>query len=101
MNNYTIKQQKSKDQEIIQLVYSGELSYNHIESIYSETETIIKTNAHYEILIEEADLLDLSFIQMLISLKKMHQPKITLNLSEDLTDLMQISGFYKYLIEEK
>lgn len=100
MKNYTISQQKSKDQKTTLLVYSGELSFNHIHHIYNETATLIKVNPEAEVLIEDVDLLDLSFIQLLISLKKTYQTKISFNINEDLTDLIQVSGFNKYLIEE-
>lgn len=100
MNNYTITLKKSKDQKSTLLVYSGELSFNHIHHIYNETETLIKVNPEAEILVEDVDLLDLSFIQLLISLKKMYQTKISFNINEDLADLVQVSGFNKYLIDE-
>lgn len=101
MNNYKISLVKSEDQKTTHLVYTGELSFNHIESIYKETESLIKINPKAEILVDDADLLDLSFIQMLISLKKMYQTKVKLNINDDLRDLVQVSGFYQYLIEEK
>lgn len=100
MNNYKITHRKKKDPKTVQLVYSGELSFNHIQSIYEETKMHFKTNSQTEIVIEDADLLDLSFIQMIISLKKVYPVKVILNLSEDLLELIQVSGFYKYLIEE-
>jgi len=101
MNNYSITHRKTESPNTIQLVYSGELSFNHIQSIYKETETHFKINPQAEIVVEDADLLDLSFIQMIISLKKTHQTKVILNLSDELLELLEVSGFYKYIIEEK
>jgi len=100
MNNYSITQRKLKDSNVTQLVYSGELSFNQIESIYSETDSFIKTHPHIEIIIEEAELLDLSFLQMMISLKKSYPFNIKLNLNDDLKDLIRVSGFYPYLTDE-
>lgn len=100
MNNYSITQQKSKDDKSYQIVFTGELSFNHIESIFKKTASILKTRPKADIILEDVDILDLSFIQMLISLKKTYQSKVELNLSEDLIELIQVSGFYKYLIEE-
>jgi ABC-type transporter Mla MlaB component len=100
MNNYSITHRKAADQKTDQLVYSGEISFNHIQAIYKETESLLKACPQPEILVEDVDLLDLSFIQLLISLKKTYPIKVKLKLNEDLDELIRVSGFYKYIIEE-
>ena len=100
MNNYSINHRKTNNPKTVQLVFSGELSFNHIHSIYTETKTLLQTHPGAELVIENVDLLDLSFVQMIISIKKTYPTKVILKLNEDLNDLIQVSGFYKYLIEE-
>lgn len=100
MNNYTITHKKATDEKTDLLVYSGEISFNHIQAIYKETTSLLKTYPQPDIVVEDADLLDLSFIQLLISLKKTYPINVKLKLNEDLDELIRVSGFYKYLIEE-
>ena len=101
MNNYTINIKNNQDLNIDQLIISGELSFNYIDAIYNDISSLLKKNIPEEIIIENPDILDLSFIQILLSIKKEFQSKIILNLNEELTDLIKVAGFYKSLTDNK
>lgn len=101
MNNYQIKHVKSKGDQAEQLVISGELSFNHILQIKDELNGYKHIKSDMILLIKDIDILDLSFIQLLISLKK-HNPHFSIKLesSDEFKELISESGFYQYLINE-
>lgn len=101
MNNYQIKHIKSTKDQAEQLILSGELSFNHILQIKDELMGYKDINSEMILHIKDIDILDLSFIQLLISLKKQNPHfSIRLESNDDFKELISESGFYNYLIDE-
>ncbi len=98
MNPYKIDYIKSGKTTAETIILSGELSVNHIFSIRDELSDHINAHDNAEIIIKEVDIMDLSFVQLLISIKKLN-PFITLKLqiTNEQTDLLKVSGFYELL----
>ncbi|NOR87274.1 MAG: hypothetical protein GQ527_06665 [Bacteroidales bacterium] len=99
MNNYNIEHTKGEKDQSDQLTFSGELSFSFIQSIKDETDGILNINQAYRILVKEVDILDLSFIQLLLSIKQTHtNSTIELQVNEEISDLIKISGFQNFLV---
>ncbi|NPD45674.1 MULTISPECIES: hypothetical protein [unclassified Lentimicrobium] len=99
MNNYKLEYQKDENNQMNQLTFSGELSFGHIQYIKDETDEYTRVNKPLQLIIKDVEMLDLSFIQFIIALKNHHpENKITLNINDEILDLIKVSGFYEILI---
>ena len=98
MNKYKIQLSKNENNNIDELTLSGELSINHIDLIKNEIESLIDTSKPYEFIVKNADIIDLSLIQLLLSLKKLNpKSNIQLSLNDEMLGLINISGFNNLL----
>jgi ABC-type transporter Mla MlaB component len=99
MDNYNIEYIPGKNGQPNQLIYSGELTFNYIQYIKDETVEAIKPNQSLSILVKDVDMLDLSFIQLLISMKHMNPDNsINLDVNKEVLDLIKVSGFEDVLV---
>lgn len=99
MDNYKLEYQKDQDNHMDRLTFSGELSFNHIQYIKDNTDDYTNINKPLLLIIKNVEMLDLSFIQFIISLKNLHpENKIELDINDEILDLIKASGFYKILI---
>ena len=94
MNKYKIQLSKTNNDNNDQLTLSGELSINHIDLIKDEIESLINIDSPYKIIVKDADIIDLSLIQLLLSLKNLNpKSEIHLVLNDEMMGLINISGF--------
>jgi len=98
MNSYQIAYNREENKDYFELVYSGELSFSNIHQIKDETNSIIRSDSSYHIIVKEVDIIDLSFIQLLYSLLKLNpNNQLQLQLNQEFTDLIQTAGFQHIL----
>ncbi|OYT17000.1 MAG: hypothetical protein B7C24_04885 [Bacteroidetes bacterium 4572_77] len=94
MNNYKINHQKNDKTKEHYLIFSGELSFSLIAQIKEETESLLIPNTAYHITTKDVEIIDLSFIQFIISLKALHEDsQISLELTQEFKQLLQNTGF--------
>lgn len=99
MDNYSISGTPSNDQKTAgQITLKGELSIQHIESIRTKLENTFKDWTTVELVLKDISIIDLSMLQYLLSLKKSETNlnktfKLTLELTEEITELLQHAGF--------
>jgi len=99
MDNYNIEYIKGKDSQANQLIFSGELTFNYIQYIKDETSELVNAEEPLSVIVRDADILDLSFIQLLISLKHTNsQNTIKLEVNTEMQDLINIAGFQDVLV---
>ena len=99
MDNYKLEYQKDQDNQMDRLIFSGELSFNHIQYIKEDTDDYTSINKPLLLIIKNVEILDLSFLQFIIALKNLHpENKIELKINDEILDLIKASGFYKILI---
>lgn len=99
MDNYSIEHIKGASDQFNQLIFSGELSFSYIQFIKDELDNIFNTKEAYKILVKDVDILDLSFIQLLISIKQCNSNStIELQINDEITELIKVSGFKDLLI---
>ncbi len=97
---YSIDIKKDKDQTNI--LFAGELIINHISKIKDEISEIIEFNHNLSVKITNPSSLDITFIQLICSLKKSFESKdftvaIEATLNEDVYSLVNNSGFKNLL----
>lgn len=88
----------SKDANANTVELSGSLAINHIEKIYDELSNHIDLAKNLQINVKAVENIDITFIQVLLSLKKEYNDLgLTLNISMDLSDdswsLLHNAGF--------
>ncbi len=93
---YSVDIKQDKDQEHI--LFAGELIINHITKIKKEISDIIDFNHNLSINITNPSSIDVTFIQLICSLKKTYESKgftvaIESTLNEDVYSLVNNSGF--------
>ncbi len=98
MNNLSIK--LLDDKSII--TFRGALNISHIISIKQELEELITFDSNLEIQIESVDSMDITFIQLLVSMRNSCRSKktnfnITCQLTDDLLGLMKNAGLNEFL----
>jgi len=94
MNNYSIQLIENQSSPLKQLIFSGELSINYIHFIKDEIYELVNPEDPFDFLVKDADIIDLSFIQLLISLKRCNsQSSLTLQLNDEISALLTASGF--------
>ena len=99
MDNYKLEYQKDENNHLDRLTFSGELSFSHIQYIKDETDEYTSVNKPLQLIIKDVEMLDLSFIQFIISLKNHHpENQIKLHINDEILDLIKASGFYEILI---
>lgn len=99
MDNFKLEYQKDQNNQLDRLSFSGELSFSHIQYIKDESDGYTSINKPLHIIIKDVEMLDLSFIQFIIALKNLHlENKIELNINDEISDLIKVSGFYELLI---
>jgi hypothetical protein len=98
MSPYKIEYFKTDKTAIETIIIGGELSVNHIFDIRDELNFHLNSSSAYEILITDADIIDLSFIQLLISIKKFNPfVVVKFQINQEQTELLKVSGFYSLL----
>ena len=95
-NPYSINISKGTSSNTMEI--SGSLIINHIESIYTDLKGSLDFSKKHIIKLVEVESIDLTFIQMLLSLKKEFANygtdfEIKLDLTEEHEALLKNSGF--------
>jgi len=94
MDNYKIELTEDSSNKTKQLIFSGELSINYIHFIKDEVDELINPHDAYQIVVNNVDIIDLSFIQLIISIKNSNPGSIiNMDLNEETTNLLNISGY--------
>lgn len=99
MDNYSISKIPNRENEKSVLIeLKGELSIQYIQDIKAKFEEASKGFDSVDILIKEANVIDLSMLQYILSLKKSEKSlkksfKISFELDNDLSELIKHSGF--------
>ncbi|OQY00655.1 MAG: hypothetical protein B6I20_08445 [Bacteroidetes bacterium 4572_117] len=91
-------QAPKKDEDVARIFLTGDLGVNKFKSVVDKISEAESKYENIEINIGEVIAFDLASLQLLISLKKTREKnnkKISFNidLSKDLTDLLNITGF--------
>ncbi len=99
-DNFDVKFNQKKDELIINC--SGQLTINSIEKISEKIKDQIKEVSKVSIDVKEVDNIDLTFIQLIYSIKNSgkkngYQVAISMELPEDLKSLIINAGFGKLL----
>ncbi len=87
-----------QDKEQVHILFAGELIINHITKIQKEISEVIDFNHNLSINITNPSSIDVTFIQLICSLKKTCENKgynveIESTLNEDIYSLVNNSGF--------
>jgi len=98
MSKYLVQLSKPENGHTDKLILSGELSINHIDLIKDEIENLIDVDKPYNFTVKNAEIIDMSLIQLLLSLKNLN-PKnsIHLVLNDEMMGLIDVSGFKELL----
>ena len=96
MSTYAI-QQVEKD-SITEIHFSGSLIINHIAKIYEDLKGIVTKDKQYSLFIDNPESLDITFVELVISLKKSFKElKVTSTLKDDILQLLTKNGLDKEL----
>lgn len=96
MSTYAI-QQVEKD-GINEIHFSGSLIINHIAKIYEDLKGIVTKDKQYSLFIDNPESLDITFVELVISLKKSFKElKVTSTLKDDILQLLTKNGLDKEL----
>lgn len=100
--SYTIRQQSTQGKEADKLEFEGALIIQSIKQIKQDIEQKINKTKPLHIRVSKIIQLDLSFLQLLLALKKDYDNlglsiHIQMELEQDLQQLMQISGLYQLI----
>lgn len=96
---YSVLAQKDHPKSnTLTIIFSGELLIDNVEAIYSETKEVLGEYDSYIISAEDVDDIDLSFIQLILSLEKMLKEKNKkvekkMQIPETLIELFTNTGF--------
>lgn len=100
--NYTIQYKKSLSlEEPEKLFFEGNLTIHHIQFIKQEVEQKINNYKPLQIKVSNVAQLDLSFLQLLMALKKKYDRNATaisvhLELSQELEHYLLVAGFQDF-----
>ncbi len=96
MEKYKLKAEKKETET--QLNFSGDLTLNNVEAIKKDIISLIKDATKIKVEIRKVTNIDLSFIQLLYSMKKQFKENITfdIELPETLKSMMENAGFSNY-----
>lgn len=98
MDNYQIFYKKNKTTDINEMSFSGELTFNNIKGIKDQIENQVDFSKSNHFIAKDVEILDLSFIQLLLALKKTNNNNtIELHLNDEISDLIKTSGFQDIL----
>ena len=86
-----VKQKKDKTQIVIE----GNLGMKNIEKLKTQLETLLNKDFELEIIVKKVTDVDLSFLQLLLSINKVFKNKmnVDMSLSQELENLVSSSGF--------
>lgn len=84
------------------VTFSGNLIINHIEKIYEEMQELITPEQPVTFIIDNPDNLDITFVQMIISVKRLWKEKgsefhVKTELKDDLKQLIAKVGLEREL----
>lgn len=100
MDNYKIDISEDTKTKEKQIIFCGELSIGTIQMIKNELDHFIFSNPCH-IILKDVEIIDLSFIQLLLSLLNTHPGHtINLELNSELADLVRVSGFEEKLMNK-
>jgi len=90
------------EQEKVSFRFSGQLIINYIEKIVEEVRESINLEKDLEIVIDNPEAIDITFMQLILALKFTYSDQnqemtISSSLSEELKTLIKNSGFYNVL----
>ncbi len=90
------------EQEKVSFRFSGQLIINYIEKIVEEVRGSINLEKDLEIVIDNPEAIDITFMQLILALKFTYSDQnqemtISSSLSEELKTLIKNSGFYNVL----
>jgi len=90
------------EQEKVSFRFSGQLIINYIEKIVEEVRGSINLEKDLEIVIDNPEAIDITFMQLILALKftysnQNQEMTISSSLSEELKTLIKNSGFYNVL----
>jgi len=90
------------EQEKVSFRFSGQLIINYIEKIVEEVRESINLEKDLEIVIDNPEAIDITFMQLILALKftysnQNQEMTISSSLSEELKTLIKNSGFYNVL----
>lgn len=97
---YTISYMNGPHSNTFEL--KGALVINHIENIYSAIQSKLEETKNVEVIVSDVTSIDLTFIQLLLSLKKtlaanQAEFRLSCQLTEDQTQLLKNAGFENQL----
>jgi len=89
-------------QGIMTVTFSGNLIINHIEKIYEEMQELITPEQPVTFILDNPDNIDITFIQMIISVKRLWKEKgsefhVKTTLKDDLKQLIAKAGLEREL----
>jgi len=90
------------EQKKVSFCFSGQLIINYIEKIVEEVKKNITLEKDLEVVIDNPEAIDVTFIQLILALKTTYSNRdqkmtISSSLSEELKTLIVNSGFYNVL----
>lgn len=102
-NTYKIELRDGADAK--ELHFSGNLIINHIEKMYAEMQELLLIDKAITIYIDDPDNIDITFIQLLLSIKKSCQEKkfafdVVSSLKDDFKQLIIKAGLEKEIINK-
>ena len=104
MENYAVKCNNKKG--LTEIVFSGQLVINNIEKIIENVRTNLKKVNTRKFIVKDVENVDLTFVQMLYSLKKSGEKEgiestLSISVSDDLQKLLTSSGFTNLIFVKK
>jgi len=90
------------EEKKVSIRFSGQLIINYIEKIVEEVKKNITLEKDLEVVIDNPEAIDVTFIQLILALKTTYSNRdqkmtISSSLSEELKTLIVNSGFYNVL----
>ncbi len=87
-----------QDKDLAHVIFAGELIINHILKIKEEISNVLEINHNLSIKVTNPSSIDITFIQLICSLKKSYESKgynvdIEATLNEEIYSLVNNSGF--------
>ena len=101
--NFTIQYQENPKQHAPDsLSFAGNLTIHNIQQIKQEVEQKLQKRKPLHVLVGNVVQLDLSFLQLLMALKKMHEKNsipfaVQMELSQEIEQLLINSGFHDFI----
>ncbi|MCD6566960.1 MAG: hypothetical protein J7K53_13565 [Bacteroidales bacterium] len=99
---YSITTEKDENTNTMSVIVEGELSLRYISEIREDIKSAIRDAKNLKMIISNADMIDLSFLQLVISLQNTYRNRkdlfsIEFEIDQEKRDLLINSGFKELL----